>query len=227
MDPHHAGLSSHGCDRKASGPVVDAETGFQYLRARYYDPATGQFLSRDPITAQTRSPYAYTYGNPLNWRDPTGLDIFDDVSDVASDVGDFVVRNRHTIIDVGTTLGAATLTGACIASVACGVVAGGVGLAAVGLTGVSAHIGSDRAFNDDNQISVGEAFFRSGFSTASGAGCAVLFAQGCFGSAAFPAGTGMFGSQIGMLGLSRALPGLFLADLFIMKQGLLSLFDKC
>jgi RHS repeat-associated protein len=39
---------------------TDAETRFQYLRARYYDPATGQFLSRDPITAQTRSPYAYT-----------------------------------------------------------------------------------------------------------------------------------------------------------------------
>jgi hypothetical protein len=54
-----------------------------------------------------------------------------------------------------------------------------------------------------------------------------LFTQGCFGSATFPAGTGILGSQIGVLGLSRALPGLFLADLIIMKQGLLSLFDKC
>lgn len=55
------------------GPVVDAETGFQYLRARYYDPATGQFLTRDPIEAQTREPYGYVGGNPLNRVDPSGL----------------------------------------------------------------------------------------------------------------------------------------------------------
>ena len=52
---------------------TDAETGFQYLRARYYDPATGQFLSRDPIEAQTRSAYGYVGGNPLNGTDASGL----------------------------------------------------------------------------------------------------------------------------------------------------------
>ena len=35
---------------------VDAETGLVYLRARYYDPSTGQFLSRDPIEDQTLAP---------------------------------------------------------------------------------------------------------------------------------------------------------------------------
>ena len=55
------------------GPVVDAETGFQYLRARYYDPATGQFLTRDPIEAQSREAYGYVGGNPLNATDPSGL----------------------------------------------------------------------------------------------------------------------------------------------------------
>jgi len=73
LDPPHAGLSPQGCDRKASGPVVDAETGFVYLRARYYDPATGQFLSRDPLVALTGSAYGYVDGNPLNGIDPTGL----------------------------------------------------------------------------------------------------------------------------------------------------------
>jgi RHS repeat-associated protein len=28
--------------------ALDAESGLQYLRARYYDPATAQFLTRDP-----------------------------------------------------------------------------------------------------------------------------------------------------------------------------------
>jgi RHS repeat-associated protein len=51
----------------------DAETGLIYLRARYYDPATAQFLTRDPALAATRAPYAYVAGNPLNARDPSGL----------------------------------------------------------------------------------------------------------------------------------------------------------
>ena len=32
-----------------AGQYTDAETGFQYLQARYYDPATGQFLTPDPL----------------------------------------------------------------------------------------------------------------------------------------------------------------------------------
>src|SRR5207302_10470101 len=48
------------------GQYTDAETGFQYLRARYYDPATASFLSRDPAAAGTRSPYGYTHNDPTN-----------------------------------------------------------------------------------------------------------------------------------------------------------------
>jgi hypothetical protein len=40
---------------------------------RFYDPTTGQFLSRDPANAMTRSAYGYTGGNPLNMTDPSGL----------------------------------------------------------------------------------------------------------------------------------------------------------
>jgi RHS repeat-associated protein len=52
---------------------TDAETGLQYLRARFYDPETGQFLSRDPIDALTGQPYAYGLDNPLTQVDPSGL----------------------------------------------------------------------------------------------------------------------------------------------------------
>ena len=58
-----------------AGQQTDA-TGLQYLRARYYDPATGTFLSRDPMSASpgwTQSPYGYAGGNPVNGSDPTGL----------------------------------------------------------------------------------------------------------------------------------------------------------
>lgn len=55
------------------GQYRDDESGLYYLRARYYDPTTGQFLSRDPLVALTRSPYGYVAGNPLNATDPSGL----------------------------------------------------------------------------------------------------------------------------------------------------------
>ncbi|MBN9494752.1 hypothetical protein J0H33_15625, partial [bacterium] len=51
-------------------------TGLQYLRARYYDPATGTFLSSDPLGLSPSwpgSPYVYANGNPALLIDPYGL----------------------------------------------------------------------------------------------------------------------------------------------------------
>jgi RHS repeat-associated protein len=64
-----------------AGQYTDAETGFQYLRNRYYDPSTGQFLTRDPIEALTGDPYGYAYNSPLNFTDPAGLSPLDVVGD--------------------------------------------------------------------------------------------------------------------------------------------------
>jgi RHS repeat-associated protein len=47
-------------------------SGLIYLRARYYDPATAQFISVDPMLDQTRSWYAYAGADPLDAVDPTG-----------------------------------------------------------------------------------------------------------------------------------------------------------
>jgi RHS repeat-associated protein len=56
-----------------AGQYQDASTGFYYLRARYYDPQTGQFVTRDPLAPVTQAPYAYAGSNPLNLLDLTGL----------------------------------------------------------------------------------------------------------------------------------------------------------
>ncbi len=53
-----------------TGEPTDS-TGFVHLRARYYNPAIGQFFTLDP--AETANRYAYVDGNPVNRRDPTGL----------------------------------------------------------------------------------------------------------------------------------------------------------
>jgi RHS repeat-associated protein len=56
-----------------AGQYTDSESGFQYLRARYYDPATDQFLNQDPIVAQTRQSYSYVVDSPVNFSDPSRL----------------------------------------------------------------------------------------------------------------------------------------------------------
>ena len=40
--------------------------------ARWYDPATGQFLSVDPLDGLTQAPFNYAIDNPVNVADPSG-----------------------------------------------------------------------------------------------------------------------------------------------------------
>ncbi|MGH3133443.1 MAG: RHS repeat-associated core domain-containing protein, partial [Gaiellaceae bacterium] len=76
---------------------TDAETGLIYMRARYYDPATAQFLSRDPIEQLTRQPYGYVSGNPLNAIDPSGLACWTDPLDCARDFGRSVISGASDV----------------------------------------------------------------------------------------------------------------------------------
>ncbi len=57
-----------------TGQVFDFETGLSYYNARYYDPATGRFLSEDPIgfAGGDANLYRYVGNNPVNAIDPTG-----------------------------------------------------------------------------------------------------------------------------------------------------------
>jgi RHS repeat-associated protein len=57
-----------------AGYSTDPETGLVALAFRYYDPAAGRFLNRDPIGyAGGVNLYGYTAGNPVNGLDPLGL----------------------------------------------------------------------------------------------------------------------------------------------------------
>lgn len=53
--------------------LADGYTNTYYLRARYYDPTTDQFLTVDPDAAATRQPFTYANDDPINGSDPTGL----------------------------------------------------------------------------------------------------------------------------------------------------------
>jgi RHS repeat-associated protein len=56
------------------GQIRDPGHQLNYLHARYQDPATGLFLSVDPLVAKTGEPYLYASGNPTNLSDPSGLE---------------------------------------------------------------------------------------------------------------------------------------------------------
>jgi RHS repeat-associated protein len=56
------------------GQYTSSDTGFIYLRARVYDPATAQFVTVDPHIRDTHAPYNYASDNPVNRADLTGLE---------------------------------------------------------------------------------------------------------------------------------------------------------
>ncbi len=59
------------------GEYYDTETGTIYLRARYYNPSVGRFISEDSYLGNNEDPlslnlYTYCYNNPVNLFDPSG-----------------------------------------------------------------------------------------------------------------------------------------------------------
>jgi RHS repeat-associated protein len=61
-----------------TGEQKDDAAGLYYLRARYYDPAIGRFLTSDPYQGNPQDPrslhkYSYVQDNPVNGADPLGL----------------------------------------------------------------------------------------------------------------------------------------------------------
>lgn len=74
-----------------TGQIRD-DSGLYYLRARWYDPVRGRFVSRDPLRGEASVPTtlnAFYYGgaNPLLLSDPTGLAAIleDDTEPLAKD----------------------------------------------------------------------------------------------------------------------------------------------
>jgi RHS repeat-associated protein len=63
---------------KFTSRELDAETGLQYNRARYYDPRTGRWISQDPLSFDggDSNLYRYVSNNPTNGTDASGLEDF-------------------------------------------------------------------------------------------------------------------------------------------------------
>lgn len=58
--------------------VMDERNGLQFMRARYYSPNMGRFLSLDQLPGNLGDPrtlnrFAYVSGNPISFTDPSGF----------------------------------------------------------------------------------------------------------------------------------------------------------
>jgi len=154
-----------------TGNWTDPDTGLVHLRARDYDPETGQFLNVDPALEDTRQPYAYAANNPVQLTDPMGLD----------------PRPRDTAAPSSTGI-APTLTPAEIALL-CGTAADGSFEAKGGSDSDIAQALADLAEN--YSVILGwTAVVLNGLGVIAGAGCA-LGPHACAGSLAVSLGLGV------------------------------------
>ena len=84
---------------KYCGEYFDKETGLYYLRARYYDPTIGRFISEDSEWGKDNDPlslnlYTYCQNDPVDMFDPSGhfswKNVWNGVKKIASGVKDFI-----------------------------------------------------------------------------------------------------------------------------------------
>ncbi|MFE6056929.1 RHS repeat domain-containing protein, partial [Kitasatospora sp. NPDC056446] len=89
-----AAPSTWADNRGFLGGVQEA-TGLTHIGARDYDPATGRFISVDPLLEadkpQTTNGYAYSANNPVTYSDPSGMALEECVS------GMYVCGNKGTM----------------------------------------------------------------------------------------------------------------------------------
>lgn len=121
-----------------AGQQTDA-TGLQYLRARYYDPETGAFLSRDPLAAASGwrdSHLGYAASSPATLVDPTGLYWGESKVNKAKDIGTSAVKETWSAVQ-GPHIALTALYIADIAPIAegCAVAGGIVGASSGGVVG--------------------------------------------------------------------------------------------
>ncbi len=69
--------TTESTERTFAGHPFEDGSGLYYMKARWYDPVAGRFLSIDPMVKtdapQSLNAYSYVENNPINVRDPTGM----------------------------------------------------------------------------------------------------------------------------------------------------------
>jgi len=98
------------------GERYDSDLGLYYLRARWFNPVTGRFMTRDPYQGSIYDPaslhrYNYSRANPVNFIDPSGRAAATEYAQLALNVAARVTLVGAEVSAVGCayfSLGSAT-----------------------------------------------------------------------------------------------------------------------
>ena len=102
--------STLGADQpfRYRGYIYDNETGWYYLKSRYYNPSIGRFISADVLLSTGQgvlghNAYAYCLNNPINRSDDAGSFSFSDIFSGAGlvSVGVTAILTAATILTCG------------------------------------------------------------------------------------------------------------------------------
>ncbi|KAB2839254.1 MAG: RHS repeat-associated core domain-containing protein [Burkholderiales bacterium] len=94
---------------KFQGEWQEENTGLVYLRARWYDPGVGRFLSRDPAEGDSFLPlsehrYIYAGDDPANMVDPSGQAFMPGgIANIS------LTMNLHSAVSAGSQVAARTM----------------------------------------------------------------------------------------------------------------------
>jgi RHS repeat-associated protein len=138
FDPYGNTTQSSGTTNNRfgyAGQHTDPISGLIYMRARWYDPPTGQFITSDPIrfASGETNLYRYAGGDPANRVDPSGLLSLQDFVDFSAGVGDHILLGYGD--DLRSVLGIADKVDVCSGAYERGGIAG-YGTDLVGATGI-------------------------------------------------------------------------------------------
>ena len=145
------------------GYYYDSETGFYYLKSRYYDPAICRFISADDPsylgageTTQGLNLFAYCLNDPVNRIDADGNWSFKNIATkIAIGVGAIVVGAAVAAATAATGGAAAAFVGVAVAGLKTAAISGAIGAAVgAGTSAVSHRVstgswsGADKAMLD-------------------------------------------------------------------------------
>jgi RHS repeat-associated protein len=106
------------------GQYYDKETGLQYNWHRYYNPATGRYLTPDPIgLIGGINLYLYSLNNPINLIDPLGLDAADIIPGIRKALIEGARASVYSVGEAAKATSDIAMHGPPLAKVAIGVAA--------------------------------------------------------------------------------------------------------
>jgi RHS repeat-associated protein len=142
--------------------LYDPETALVHFGARWYDAATGRWLSKDPILlAGGLNLYAFCENDPVNRIDPFGLDWLENAANFSAGFGDTIsfglTRKVRQWMGTDSVVSSDSgwYTGGMVAGVAHGLVMGGGGVLKGGAQNLRTLVSDPRKFT-----SISKAFWR-------------------------------------------------------------------